>query len=63
MHKEWRVAVEVVRVLVEAGADLTPVGTGAPGFCGKTAAALASDRGDEAVMNLLMGSEQLERER
>ena len=49
---------EVVRVLVEAGADLTLVGTGAPGFLGKTAAALARDRGDEAVLDLLSGNER-----
>lgn len=51
---------EVVRVLVEAGADLTPVGTGAPGFYGKTAAALARDRGDETVLKLLTGNERQE---
>jgi ankyrin repeat protein len=32
---------EVVRVLVEAGADLSVRGTGAPGFAGKTALQLA----------------------
>jgi ankyrin repeat protein len=53
--------VEVVRVLVDAGADLTLAGTGAPGFYGKTAAALARDRGDEMVLNLLMGNERRER--
>ena len=36
----------VARALVEAGADTTITGTGAPGFQGKTAADLAEDRGD-----------------
>lgn len=54
---------EVVRVLVEAGADLTPAGTGAPGFHGKTAAALARDRGDEAVLKLLAGDARPDGER
>ena len=47
--------VEVVRVLVEAGADLALVGTGAPGFYGKTAEALARDRGDASVLAILVG--------
>ena len=51
---------EVVRVLLEAGADLTPTGTGAPGFDGKTAVALARDRGDEMVLNLLIANERQE---
>lgn len=51
---------EVVRVLVEAGADLTPAATGTPGFHGKTAAALARDRGDEVVVQLLMMNERPE---
>ena len=54
---------EVVRVLVEAGADLTAAGTGAPGFYGKTAVALARDREDEMVVNLLIGNERQESER
>jgi len=36
---------EVARALARAGADLRLVGSGAPGFAGKTAAALARDRG------------------
>jgi ankyrin repeat protein len=35
----------VARALAAAGADLTLTGSGAPGFAGKTAAALALDRG------------------
>ena len=44
---------EVVRILVEAGADLMPVGTGAPGFHGKTATDLARARGDAQLLELL----------
>ena len=44
---------EVVRILVEAGADLTPQGTGAPGFSGKTAEDLARERGDDTMIRLL----------
>jgi len=46
---------EVVRVLVEAGAELALMGTGAPGFHGKTAEALARDRGDASVLAILAG--------
>lgn len=35
----------VARALAAAGADLSIAGSGAPGFAGKTAAALALDRG------------------
>ena len=35
----------VARILAAAGADLSIAGSGAPGFAGKTAAALARDRG------------------
>jgi ankyrin repeat protein len=35
----------VARALAAAGADLSITGSGAPGFAGKTAAALAVDRG------------------
>jgi ankyrin repeat protein len=35
---------EVARALAAAGADLRLVGSGAPGFAGKTAAQLAADR-------------------
>ena len=44
---------DVVRILVEAGADLTLRGSGAPGFDGKTAADLARDRGEAALLDLL----------
>lgn len=44
---------DVVRILVEAGADLMLRGRGAPGFDGKTAADLARDREDAAVLDLL----------
>ncbi|MDH4063533.1 MAG: ankyrin repeat domain-containing protein [Acidobacteriota bacterium] len=40
---------QVARVLVAAGADPTIVGTGAPGFHGKTAADLAEGRGDRRL--------------
>ena len=39
----------VAVVLAEAGADLSLRGTGAPGFAGKTAADLATERGHEAM--------------
>ncbi|HEX6660142.1 MAG TPA: ankyrin repeat domain-containing protein [Ilumatobacter sp.] len=39
----------VARRLVAAGADTTITGTGAPGFHGKTAADLASERGDKRL--------------
>jgi len=39
----------VARVLATSGADLSLTGSGAPGFAGKTAARLASDRGLEAL--------------
>ena len=37
------------RKLVAAGADTTITGTGAPGFYGKTAADLATERGDKRL--------------
>jgi uncharacterized protein len=43
----------VARTLAEAGADLARVGSGAPGFAGKTAARLALDRGLEALAEAL----------
>jgi len=43
----------VARALAEAGADLASVGSGAPGFAGKTAAQLARDRGLEALADAL----------
>jgi ankyrin repeat protein len=39
----------VARTLAAAGADLSITGSGAPGFAGKTAAALARDRGLEEL--------------
>jgi ankyrin repeat protein len=39
----------VARKLVAAGADASIIGTGAPGFQGKTAADLANDRGDKRL--------------
>jgi ankyrin repeat protein len=39
----------VARKLVTAGADTTITGTGAPGFYGKTAADLATERGDKRL--------------
>jgi ankyrin repeat protein len=44
---------EIVRLLVEAGADRTIVGSGAPGFAGKTARDLAQARGDRSLERLL----------
>jgi uncharacterized protein len=43
----------VARALAEAGADLRLVGSGAPGFAGKSAADLAFDRGFEALARAL----------
>ena len=37
---------DVARALARAGADLARTGTGAPGFDGKTASALAIERGE-----------------
>jgi len=39
----------VARTLVKAGADTELVGSGAPGFEGKTAADLAEDRGERRL--------------
>ena len=39
----------VARRLVAAGADATITGSGAPGFQGKTAADLATERGDKRL--------------
>jgi hypothetical protein len=44
---------EIVRILAEAGADTARVGSGAPGFAGKTAADLADERGDTETAALL----------
>jgi hypothetical protein len=43
----------IVRLLVEAGADIHIRGTGAPGFADKTAADLAEDLGRELISELL----------
>ena len=40
---------QCARALVAAGADTTITGTGAPGFHGKTAADLATERGDKRL--------------
>ena len=47
--------VEVVQILVGAGADLSIRGSNAvPGFYGKTALALARDAGRTPIIQLLM---------
>jgi len=43
----------VARELAAAGANLRIVGSGAPGFAGKSAAELARDRGLDALANAL----------
>ena len=49
---------EVAEVLAEAGADLGLVGSGAPGFVGKTAADLAGESGQaELAARLSAGDE------
>jgi ankyrin repeat protein len=40
---------QVARMLAVAGADVSILGSGAPGFHGKTAADLAEDRGDKRL--------------
>jgi hypothetical protein len=45
--------VDVVRRLAESGADLSLRGTGAPGFAGKTALELATDRDDPEMVAIL----------
>jgi len=45
--------VEVAHALAAAGADLRLVGSGAPGFAGKTAAQLAADRNLGALASAL----------
>ena len=47
---------DIVRALVEAGADLNLRGTGAPGFAGKTALELATARGQADMVAVLRGS-------
>jgi ankyrin repeat protein len=46
----------VARKLVAAGADITITGTGAPGFHGKTAADLATERGDKRLAAYITSS-------
>jgi uncharacterized protein len=46
--------VEVARRLAEAGADRSLHGTGTPGFAGKTALDLARERGDAAMIEILV---------
>lgn len=48
---------EVVGVLVAAGTDQTLRGSGAPGYAGKNAEDLATDRGDDAMVRILCWSE------
>jgi len=45
--------VDVVRRLAAAGANVNLRGTGAPGFCGKTALDLAIARNDQAIIEIL----------
>ena len=45
--------VEVVRLLIAAGANTDLQGSGAPGFAGKTALDLAKDLGREEIADLL----------
>ncbi len=47
----------VARTLAAAGADLRLVGSGAPGFTGKTAAQLAQEQGLEELAKALLTSE------
>lgn len=47
---------DVVRLLVAAGADTRLRGTGAPGFFGKTALDLATDRNDPVMVDILLGA-------
>lgn len=48
--------VDIVRILVRAGADLKIQGTGAPGFCGKTALDLAREQGRPDLVDALCRS-------
>jgi ankyrin repeat protein len=48
--------VDTARVLIDAGADLSVRGTGAPGFHGKTARDLAMERDSEPMKNLFRRS-------
>lgn len=49
---------EIALALAHAGADLTLRGTGAPGFGGKTAADLATDRGRNHLASALAPRQQ-----
>ena len=44
---------DVARLLIESGADRSVRGTGAPGFCGKTALDLAIDQGASEMIEIL----------
>jgi len=46
----------IARALVRAGADTTITGTGAPGFHGKTAGDLASERGDKRLATFILAN-------
>ena len=46
----------IARTLVRTGADTTIVGTGAPGFDGKTADDLASERGDKRLATFILAN-------
>ena len=45
---------EVARLLVNAGADLAPKGSGVPGFAGKSAFDMALERGMTDLLAILM---------
>ena len=47
---------DIVRLLVDAGADLSLRASGAPGFQNRTALDLAVARGNEAIIRLLTRS-------
>jgi hypothetical protein len=46
---------DIVGILVNAGADTSHWGSGAPGFAGKTALDLSVGRGDRKLVELLQG--------
>lgn len=48
---------QIARMLVKAGADVTILGSGPPGFAGKTAADLAAERGDKRLAHYLRSLE------
>ena len=49
---------EIVRVLAEAGADVTLRGAGAPGFAGLAALDLAVAKNDREMIDVLVGAER-----